>query len=422
MKHFLRIAITLIVLVAVGFSCYYFFFKPDSDLETFTKLSDTIEKREALGVDSKLTDLYNFNGHGTKNVSYHKVKKHTKDGVETTVGAKLIIENVGYDYVEENVKEPNASETYFSFSDPENSQNYVDILKYREYLFKGGMTNEIGEANKVDAGVKVYSYVAVEKSLDAIFDYYFAYAQVLDGVKNSDQKTMNKTIKEYASALSSFNTQLQNVYNYQKAFNYNVAENGEVLYRIVENYGENIIIKRYSDYETNTNASGKMELTSRYLELIKNYRRLLTKKCELIEKLKDMIIKYVFGGEFIIETSTVKMDMTLMSVKSAVSGGYDNDKSISMLRNATQFIDISMGVGGYKDGSSADDVLEKYSKIVKNANSDLVLVLSLENAKLNYVADNDISVKDITSKLNQDYISDIQSILRAYGFGTAMGG
>ncbi len=435
MKHFLRIAITLIVLVAVGFSCYYFFFKPDSDLETFTKLSDTIDKREKLGVDAKLNNLYNFNGHGTKNVSYHKVQEHmveVKDEngknptkVNSTIGADIVIGTNGYDYVQKNASTPSEKETYFGF---DNSGKYVDILKYRDYMFKGGISsNNIGANNKIEVstGVGVYSYVVVEKSLDAIFDYYFAYAQVLDGVKNSDQKAMNKEIKEYNSALTAFNTQLQNVYNYQKAFNFNAKEGEENVFEITtgpvtEGEKTYFIVKQYTEYDTDTNTSGKMELTSRYLELIKRYRELLTKKSEMIESLKDMVIKYVFGGEYIIETNTVKMDLTLMSVKSAVSGEYDIDKSISKLRNATQFIDISMGLEQFKDGSSADDVLEQYSKIVKNAKSDLVLVLNLNNAELNYFADNSDSVKDITSKLNQDYVSDIQSLLKAYGFGLGL--
>lgn len=411
MKHFWRIAITVVVLVAVGFTCYFLFFKPDSDLETFTKLADTIDKRDSLGVDSKLYELYKFDGHGSKYIRYHRVKlstDQTKGDVE--------IDGLKYNYVNKNLDIDRNDETYFKFS----SEQYPDIINYRNMLFYKGIPSENVEGYKIEIdtnGNKIYTYVAIEESLDNIFDYYFAYAQVMDDVKNSDQKAMNKTIKSYNTALSEFDSQLNSVLNYQSAYNFNVTEGKDKVSEIISTVDSDFIIKEYSEYDANTNLSGKIELTSRYLELVKSYRNLLSKKCDMIEKLKDMVIKYVFDGEFIVEASTVKMDLSLMVVSSAVSSEFKEYESNLMLLNATHFIDIYMGVGDFKNGSSADDVLEKYNSVVKNAKNDLKYVLSLSNAQLNLFADNATDVKDITSKLNQTYVSALQGILKAYGFG-----
>lgn len=412
MKHFLRIAITIVVLVAVGFSSYFLFFKPDSDLTTFSKLSDTVDKRDSLGVDAKLNELYRFDGHGTKHIKYHKVKTVDANG-DFSVG------NKNYKIVDSNINYQSTEKTYFSFD----NTNYPDIITYRQLLFKNGIPSEnLSDAYKVNIdSLNVYSYVAIEKSLDSIFDYYFAYAQVMDGVKNSDQKVMNKTIKEYTSALTAFNAQLKSVQDYQKVYNLNTVDGKEKCYTIVESGSgaTEIIVKEYSEYAENTNLSGKIELTSRYLELIKSYRNLLNKKCDLIEQLKNMVIKYVFGGEFIVEASTVKMDLTLMIIKSSFEREYDATET-GALYNITHFVDIYMGVGSFKNGTSADAVLEKYNTIVTNAKGDLKTVLSLSNAQLNYLADNSTEVKTIMSTLNQKYISVIQDILKAYGFGVGV--
>lgn len=421
MKHFWRIAITVVVLVALGFTSYFLFFKPDSDLETFTKLSDTIDKRDSLGIDSKLYELYKYDGHGAREYKYHKVEidnsGNDSDFLVTTTPGNI----TGYKIVTKNLTYESTDKKYYEFD----TTNYVDIVNYRNLLFYNGIpSGNLSDEYKViissNDSEKVYTYAAIEESLDGIFDYYFAYAQVMDGVKNSDQKDMNKTIKSYNTALSDFDAQLKSVLNYQYSYTFDTVDekNYSIVEKNIEESDKAYYIARESDeYNLNSNLSGKMELTSRYLELIKSYRNLLSKKCDVIEKLKDMVTKYVFDGEFIIETSTVKMDLTLMIINSAISGEYVANDSERMLLNATHFIDIYMGVGDFKNGSNADEVLEKYNRVVKNAKNDLKYVLSLSNAQLHKVASGDNQVKDIMSTLNQQYIVDIQAILKAYGFG-----
>lgn len=393
MKHFWRIAITIVVLVAVGFTSYFLFFKPDSDLETFTKLSDTINKRDSLGVDTNLKELFDFDGHGTSN----------------------------YDYEEQNCDYLSDEKKFFEF----NEDNYPDIVNYRKMLFNEGVpsNNDGFEKYKYtdDNQGSFYSYTAIEYSLDNIFNYYFAYAQVMDDVKNSDQKAMNKTIKSYNNALSEFNSQINSVLNYQKAYTFDEKNDGKSTFTFVDQKSSSQIIKETKEYDYDSNLSGKIELTNRYLELIKQYRNLLSKKCDLIEQLKSMVIKYVFDGELIIEKSTVKNDLTLMIVKASFDKEYNKDTEPSSLRNITQFVDICMGVGPFKNNTDADTVLEKYNNVINNAKGDLKTALSLTNTQLNYLADNkleyDTGLKEIASKFNQKYINDIQAILKAYGFG-----
>lgn len=419
MKYFWRIAITVVVLVALGFTSYFLFFKPDSDLETFTKLSDTIDKRDSLGIDSKLYELYKYDGHGSIEYKYHKVEIDDSENRDFLVDTKKGY-YTGYKFVTQNISYESTDKKYYEFD----STNYADIVNYRDLLFYNGIpSGNLSSTYKVDiGGNKIYTYAAIEESLDSIFDYYFAYAQLMDDVKNSDQKAMNKTIKSYNSAMSEFNDQLKSVLNYQYTYTYTTSD--EKVYSIVvgsetiEESGKAYYIARESDkYDQTSNRSGKIELTSRYLELVKSYRNLLSKKCDMIEKLKDMVIKYVFDGEFIIETSTVKMDLSLMTISSAISSEYVANDSESMLLNATHFIDIHMGVGDFANGSSADEVLEKYNRVVKNAKNDLKYVLTLSNTQLHGVASGNSQFKDIMSTLNQQYITDIQAILKAYGFG-----
>lgn len=416
MKHFIRIAITIVVLVAVGFTSYFLFFKPDDDLMTFNKLSNTIEKREKLGVDSKLNALYSFNGHGTKNVKYHKAKLATEGqttGVVTASGNNYVI-------VTQNYSTPANSETYFSFDDSVDS--YADILELRSYLFNNGIPSvSVGETNMADNnGIKVYTYVAIEEVLNDIFDYYFAYSQVISGAKKSDQKSTNKVINEYNKALASFSSQIESVYDYQKAFNFDV--DGETKYQYfseITDEPEFVLLKEYKDYDITTNSAGKFELTTRYTKLINSYRSLLLKECKLIEQLKFMVTKYVFGGENIIETSTVKMDLALYSIEYAVDGDYDSN-TLSHLKNASQFISIFAGLSGYQKGETADTVLERYNNVATYAKADLLKVLGLTNIEINDVADNSTKVDEILSTLNKTYVGDIQKILKAYGFGTGV--
>lgn len=413
MKHFWRIAITIVVLVAVGFTSYFLFFKPDSDLETFTKLSNTINKRDSLGVDTNLKELYDFDGHGTKYIRYHKVKSYTGEDP-----APITIDNNKYDYKESDINYQSEEKNFFEF----NKSDYSDIVNYREMLFYYGVPSNNSGFNTYkytdDNQGSFYSYTAIEYSLDNIFNYYFAYAQVMDDVKNSDQKAMNKTIKSYNNALSEFNSQINSVLNYQKAYTFDET-NGKSNFEVVNK--DNLIVKEIKEYDYNSNLSGKIELTSRYLKLIESYRNLLSKKCDLIEQLKSMVIKYVFDGELIIETSTVKNDLTVMLVKASFDKEYNKDTEPSSLRNITQFVDICMGVGPFKNNTDADTVLEKYNNVINNAKGDLKTTLSLTNSQLNYLADNklesDTGLKEIASKFNQKYIKDIQAILKAYGFG-----
>lgn len=421
MKHFLRIIIVCVVLVALGFSCYFLFFKPDSDLATFSKLSATIDKRESLDIDGQLNTLYRLDGHGNKNISYHKMKLHTKySGKDlitgATEGADLVIDNVGYDYVEKDFIKVASEEQIFMFKDGDTAKaGFGDICNYRDMLFKGGQPNVVSSANLYTySDLSLYSYVAIERAVDDIFDYYFAYAQVMDNVKNSDQKVMNKYISDYNNALKDFNNNLSLVYNYQKQYNFNIIDGKEKVYSVesilYEDSNTYYKVKQYSLYDETTNASGRTELTNRYLKLISSYRSLLESKCKLVEELKTMVVKYVFGGEYILEADTVKMDLTLTIVKLSMGLEFNNT-AISHLRNVTQFINIQNG----KFANSIKDevVLESYTKLKNNNNDGLMNALSLDYIALDNIATGSENI----GQIKEQYKNDFKILLKAYGYG-----
>lgn len=349
------------------------------------------------------------------------MKLHTKySGKDlitgATEGADLVIDNVGYDYVEKDFIKVASEEQIFMFKDGDTAKaGFGDICNYRNMLFKGGQPNVVSSANLYTySDLSLYSYVAIERAVDDIFDYYFAYAQVMDNVKNSDQKVMNKYISDYNNALKDFNNNLSLVYNYQKQYNFNIIDGKEKVYSVesilYEDSNTYYKVKQYSLYDETTNASGRTELTNRYLKLISSYRSLLESKCKLVEELKTMVVKYVFGGEYILEADTVKMDLTLTIVKLSMGLEFNNT-AISHLRNVTQFINIQNG----KFANSIKDevVLESYTKLKNNNNDGLMNALSLDYIALDNIATGSENI----GQIKEQYKNDFKILLKAYGYG-----
>ena len=419
MKHFLRIVVTLLVLAVIGVACYFFFFKPDSDLKTFNSLSDTIDYRKELGVDAKLNTLISADGHGTQIINYYKIEEF--DPVEgSDAKADFVVGGQGYKYVlsggdKEIVKTEEIS-FFHKFYSGANlaSQSYSTIVAYRDQLLKDGELDLSKVGYRSDANT--YSYMVIEKTLDEIFDYYFAYAQICDGVKNSSQKAMDKAIKGYREALKSFNNQLNNVVNYQLLFD--LQTEGESVKEIGSKNDIDYVVERYN-YVLDSNASARTELTNRYLELIKVYRNTLLKYCDVIDNLKSIVVNYVFGGEIIIESKTVKLDLTLEALRCALRT--DNGESVVDAKTISKLCDASFFINGQfgkvaSVNDKEDELLLKYNTVEKNAKADLIAILNLDSTQINSIADGSASA-ELKSKFNEKYLNDIATILNIYGFG-----
>lgn len=422
MKHFLRISVTLVVLAIIGVACYFFFFKPDSDLKTFNSLSDTIDYRENIGVDAKLNSLISADGHGQRKVVFYKVEEFVpREGSTNT--ADFVVGGQGYDYVitngEKEIIKTEEIDFVHNFLDSSGnlvSSNYASIVDYRNVLFADGDAVNWDSVDYI-SGTNRYSYMVIEKSLDEIFDYYFAYAQICDGVKNSSQKAMDKAIKEYRKALENFNTQLNNVLTYQLSYQLETTEADPV--KTVASVNDIDYMTESYEYQLDSNSSARTELTARYLELIKVYRNTLLKYCDVIDNLKNIVVDYVFGGELIIEAKTVKLDLTLEAVRAALKTN-DNENVVSDRINA-KLDDASVFISGQignivELNENEDELLAKYNSVVGNAKDDLVSILNLTNAEMNDIADNS-ATEELESKYNATYLPKIVEILNLYGFG-----
>ena len=417
MKHFLRIAITLVVLCAIGLSCYFIFFKPDSDLETFTSLSDTIKYRENKGVDSKLNTLFSADKYGTNREYCYEVYEVTG---EDTAKADFTIGEKAYKYTMKNgqkIAVRNDNNADFAF--PMAGENFESINSYRDTLFAYGNVDSLSKAQHIE-GTSRYSYMVIEKSLDEVFDYYFAYAQVLKNVKNSSQKSMNKAIKQYNSSLKQLNNQLKNVINYQLTYQPELT-NTTPERTIKDSNNLKYVVEKHpkEHYDLDSNLSGRAELTDRYYELIRVYRNTLSKYCNVIDKLKDLVTKYVFGGELIIEAKTVKLDLTLETVRIALTTQGDesvvSDRINSKLNSASIF--ISGQIGKLSTVEAGDDtLLSNYNNVVKNAKEYLIKALKLSDAEMNTLADG--ASDTLKSQFSEKYLPDIIDILKVYGYGT----
>ncbi len=420
MKHFLRIAITIVVLVALGFGVWAIWFKPDPDQSTFLKLGEMTDYVEQIGLSENMQKIANANGHGkftttdiTRTFTYKKDGNGTRVNEQKSETVTEVLEHV-------NIIAFNGIKngTYMSFKSGFNP-SYDDIEEARKVMFSSNKVNVLGDHS-------VYSYVVMEEYLNEAYLEYYAYVQMAKDVTNKAQKNINKSIEAYKDAVSSLNSSINSLYNYHLAFNLKYNEIEKTISTGAEQALDNGVFKQEIKirkmpefYEFDQPAY--LELCSRYDEMVLRYRNMLSKYCDLIANLKNFITEFVFGGEIINEVSTVKYDLMLKTIKNGVSTNYYNDsektQSHALLSEAVTFIDKTKVLELESNGVSSYDMINSYNRLVSSYEEGLnkMLLLSAENKiKLH---EGEAVVGYVT-----EYLVDIRNILTYYGYEKVSGG
>lgn len=180
MKQFLRIAIVVLIMVAMGFGGYALFFKPANKDEVYLALSDVSElKLEDTYIDSlKNIDSTKFLPSGKYSAKYSKILKNYR-------GLLTISEDLT------EIKIPRSAD---------------------------GDVN--GEKVENTDGIKQYTYPELKSKLDDIFNYYLAYSQAVSKkIPKSTLKNINKLIKSYESSFGNLVESINSIKSLQTFIN-----------------------------------------------------------------------------------------------------------------------------------------------------------------------------------------------------------
>lgn len=154
--------------------------------------------------------------------------------------------------------------------------------------------NEFNVEVVSDGSVKNYNIVScksMDEKLNGVFDYYFAYSQAAKNVSKNTQKDLEKAIKEYKGAYDELNQKLNAIISVQNSIIATADDN--------ENYA--------------------LELNNRYYNAVVAYRNCLKNYSDLILKVKNYVIKYVFDNSIINDADITQNDIMLYAIKNAVS-------------------------------------------------------------------------------------------------------
>lgn len=181
----------------------------------------------------------------------------------------------------------------------------------------------------IESDANLYlSCQTMDRKLTDVFNYYFAYTQTAQKVQKSVVKNINTSIANYKNAYNDLNLKLNSIINLQ-----------------------NIIS------DVNNETDYKMELVARYGNAVVSYRKTLNEYASLIQEVKSFVEKYVFDGKIINDRDIATFDISLYTIKNAVSVDFGtnedgNEKRVEALRllnDAVIFFDDHLGVGTTSD-------------------------------------------------------------------------
>ncbi len=454
MKHVIRILVTLIVLVALGFGAWAIWFKPDPNQSTFLALNKMQDKVAQYKIEENLQNLYDAKGHGTYTWTVKKMKKVTTYQLQKKNGLAYKDEipqnyTVTVDEILLNTKsEQRINQLLFDKSEGSLNKgvsvNYDDIRAIRDILFKSK-----GASSKVPVNLdssllllktgetkySFYSYTTMKEQLDKMYTEYISYTQMAKGVSSSAQKQIKKDIDNYLNAVSALNSSLTSTLNYQKVYTLKSstdlieksyegsveAVEGDQKYSLPGKTGKKIEYTMTKIYNveiypnfTGDDAAGYTELSYRYENVLKNYRNMLKTYSTLIAHLKDFVVNYVFDGKTINDLTIVKYDLMLMAIQNGVNGNYDlledKQKSCAILQDAINFINPVLGKKEIDDYS----LVTYYNRITSQYKEGLDKIMALSNAEKNKFA----LGESISVDIKNDYKNDLQEILTLYGYGS----
>ncbi len=206
----------------------------------------------------------------------------------------------------------------------------------------------------------VISCKAMDDKLSAIFDYYFAYTQAGKNVSKNTQKDIAKAIKAYKTSYSELNIKLNSIISMQNS---------------IINAG-------------NANENFALELSNRYYNAVVSYRECLKNYSDLILKVKEFVIKYVFDSSIINDKDITTNDILLYSIKNAVNtdfgiikdGVSDESRlnSINLLTDVCTFSQLDLdSIVMVKAGSVISESYVYVPKLVTvNESGDTALIIT----------------------------------------------
>lgn len=278
MKVFLRVVVTILILCGLGFGTYFIFFKPADDDVVFLKLSQMMEYKDYQG------NSYSTNRRVGEKIGIIRTGRRVAADVDPYGGSKV----------------------------------------YYEYLDDNGNTG----------------CVEIDNELTNVYNYYFAYTQASKKVKKSVQNDMQKAIDTYLKAYDELNEKLNMVISLQDVINELLDERTSLQAELkktgISEENTNAIDTQIEKLKTEINSYAQ-ELSDRYLLALNKYRACLKDYTDLILKVKDFVITYVFDGEPATDKDVVKNDIYLYVVQNAM-----NEKVGEGLSNIESFSNIDM--------------------------------------------------------------------------------
>ncbi len=306
MKQFLRIAIVVLIMVAMGFGGYALFFKPANKDEVYLALSKVPELEYS---DTDLTSEKVY-ADSVKNISAEKFSPVSGMTYRTSYNGIL--------------------------------DNYRGLLTFSTNLTEIKIPRlEDDEKKTNDNGIEQYTYPELKSKLDNVFNYYLAYSQAVSKkIPKSTLKNIKKLIKTYESSFNNLIDSLDSIKSLQTYINQEFTENSG----------------NQKDYSA--------ELEKRYQASIVSFRNYITDYVNLIQEAKNFVSEYVFDGEMITDKESLLHDLMLESLKKATSQAYGFDNNVQLnagddyMASATQI--VTLATDKITQNNLSD--IKKYSK------------------------------------------------------------
>lgn len=288
MKVFLRVVVTVLILCGLGFGTYFIFFKPANEDVVFLKLSQMMEYKDYQGnsysANRRIDEKIGIVRTGRRNDSAYK-----DSGIIISDGSTIEI------YLE----------------------------KYYKLLDNNGNI----------------SCVEIDEQLTNVYNYYFAYTQASKKVKKSVQNDMQKAIDTYLKAYDELNEKLNKIISLQNVINELIDEETDLKTEDskpdISEENKTAIKNQIIELRTRINSYAQ-ELSDRYLLAVNKYRACLREYTDLILKVKDFVINYVFDGESATDKDVVKNDIYLYVVQQTMKTDVQEDgKDITVINENT---------------------------------------------------------------------------------------
>lgn len=333
-KHILRIVVTVLILSVIGGAVWFFFFKPSNNDAIYSDLvgfSTKINNRKTAISNLKAANtIKDVKDGSTEHYTLSEVEFNSEKVFKESLLVRQLIMNDTNSLIDgfnkftitENKKtfELNSLFAPVSFTDTElkaiekiivypqiGSENanlpYKLLIKgltdvnYQELAINAlNITNVEKNALKQELknlSVYYFSLNNLLLEMDNAFNYYTMFAKNAEKASKKSQDEIQSAINKVSNNISSFNNAVKEINNYQQLISINevktdsgIISDSAKLYTITRMYGD---------------------LKNTFMEMFNNY-------ADLILKVKDYDVKYVFNNNFTHDTRTVFYETLIYAV------------------------------------------------------------------------------------------------------------